>query len=228
MSASARFRAIAALLAAAAAPLGAQVTEKALENYQMHLFFENSIYKPSAGSLYAPNAFLADAARDARASQVGDLLTVAVAESATALSSGSLSQTRSSDSSSAISSLFGQMGPLRPLPNLFGQNSDSSLQGQGSTSRSTNVTTVLTAHVVAVMPNGNLIIEGAKEVSVNAERQLVWIRGVVRQADLRPDNSIGSERIALMDLRVNGKGVVAEALRRPNAIYRIFRRLLPF
>ncbi len=214
--------------AMAAAPVWAQETDKALENYQLHLFYENSVNQASPGSLYVPNAFLADAARDARASQVGDLITVAVAESATALSSGSLSQSRNSSSSSGISKLFGVVGALKPLPNLFDQSSDSSLDGQASTSRSTNVATVLTAHVAAVMPNGNLIIEGAKEVSVNAERQLVWIRGVVRQADLRPDNSVGSERIALMDLRVNGKGVVNEALRRPNAVYRFFRRLLPF
>jgi flagellar L-ring protein precursor FlgH len=87
---------------------------------------------------------------------------------------------------------------------------------------------VVTAHVVEVMPNGNLIIEGTKEISVNAERQLVVIRGVVRQADLRTDNSVFSDRVALMDLRVNGKGVVNESIRRPNALYRIFRRFLPF
>ena len=64
------------LIASGVASLDAQQTEKALENYQLHLFFENSIYKPSAGSLFAPNAFLADAARDPRASQVGDLISV--------------------------------------------------------------------------------------------------------------------------------------------------------
>ena len=87
---------------------------------------------------------------------------------------------------------------------------------------------IVTAYVTQVMPNGNLVIEGAKEVAVNSERQLVWMRGVVRQMDLAQDNSISSARIALLDLRVNGKGVVQDAIRRPNPIYRIFRKLLPF
>jgi flagellar L-ring protein precursor FlgH len=62
------------------------------------------------------------------------------------------------------------------------------------------------------MPNGNLIIEGGKEIAVNSERQVVWLRGVVRPADLSPENFVASSRIALMDLRVNGRGVVNDAL----------------
>ena len=61
-----------------------------------------------------------------------------------------------------------------------------------------------------------------------ASRSDAWVRGVVRQADVRTDNSVSSDRVGLMDLRVNGKGVVNAAIRRPNAIYRIFRRILPF
>jgi flagellar L-ring protein precursor FlgH len=156
------------------------------------------------------------------------LVTIAISERASALTSGSLTQSRSSSSDSAVANLFGVMAPLGGLPNLFNQESDSRLDGSGSTGRQMSVTAVVTAHVVEVMPNGNLIIEGIKEISVNAERQLVIIRGVVRQADLRTDNSVSSDRVALLDLRVNGKGVVNEAIHRPNALYRIFRRLLPF
>jgi flagellar L-ring protein precursor FlgH len=78
------------------------------------------------------------------------------------------------------------------------------------------------------MPNGNLIIEGGKEILVNSERQVVWLRGVVRPADLSPENLVTSSRIALMDLRVNGRGVVNDAIRRPNFLYRLFQRILPF
>jgi flagellar L-ring protein precursor FlgH len=102
------------------------------------------------------------------------------------------------------------------------------LDGQGSTSRQTSVAATMTAQVSHVMPNGNLVIEGAKEIAVNSERQLVWLRGVVRPADLNPDNSVSSNRIAMMDLRVNGKGVVNAAIKQPNIVYRILKGLLPF
>jgi flagellar L-ring protein precursor FlgH len=78
------------------------------------------------------------------------------------------------------------------------------------------------------MPNGNLVIEGLKEVAVNSERQTVWLRGVVRPTDLSQANGVRSDRVALMELRVNGKGVVNDAIRRPNAIYRFLKAILPF
>ena len=213
---------------AAAASLGAQTAAEALEAYvEDSLTLQESV-RPTAGSLFAEHSYLAELARDPRAGRVGDLVTVLVSEQASALTSGATSQSRDSESTSGISRLLGVMGPTRPLPNLFGQNSESTLQGQASTSRQTNVSAIITAYVTQVMPNGNLVIEGAKEVAVNSERQLVWMRGVVRQIDLAQDNSISSARIALLDLRVNGRGVVEDAIRRPNPIFRLFRKLLPF
>lgn len=206
----------------------AQTSQIALERYiedSMRVIERNP---PTAGSLFAVNSLLAEPARDPRAARVGDLITIIVSEEASALSSGNLTQSRESDTDSSISRLLGVVAPTAGLANLFRHSTTSDLTGTGSTSRRTNVSATLTAHVSHVMPNGNLVIEGAKEISVNAERQLVWLRGVVRQADLNPDNSVGSERVAMMDLRVNGKGVVNAAIRRPNIVYRIFRGLLPF
>lgn len=213
------------LLTAAAS---AQATEAALERYVEESLGASERYAPSPGSLFTSQSYFTDLARDPRASRAGDLITVIVAERATALTSGASSQSRASETDASIGKLFGQVSPLGALPNLFNQSRDSSLQGSASTSRQTNVTAVITAHVTHVMPNGNLVIEGAKEVAVNDERQLVWIRGVVRQADLAQDNSVGSERIGMLDLRVNGQGIVNAAIKRPNALYRFFRALLPF
>jgi flagellar L-ring protein precursor FlgH len=211
-----------------AAPLCAQSASDALGAYIQDSLTMQENVRPSAGSVFVENGYLAELARDPRAGRVGDLITVLVSEQASALTSGATSQSRESESDSSISRLLGAMAPTRPLPNLFGQNSQSTLQGAASTSRRTNVTAIITAYVTQVMPNGNLVIEGAKEVAVNSERQLVWMRGVVRQLDLAQDNSISSARIALLDLRVTGKGVVQDAIRRPNPIYRIFSKLLPF
>ncbi len=205
-----------------------QAAEAALNRYLEHSLGARELYAPSLGSLYTSQSYLSDLARDPRAARVGDLITVQVAENASALTSGSTTRSRNSDNNASIGSLLGAMNPLRPLPNLFKQSRESSLQGQGATSRLTNVTAVITAHVTHVTANGNLVIEGSKEVAVNSERQLVWIRGVVRQADLQQDNSVSSDRLAMLDLRVNGRGVVASAIKRPNALFRFFRALLPF
>jgi flagellar L-ring protein precursor FlgH len=153
------------ILLATALPVFGQTQSSAAE---LDAYIERSVAvresnAPSAGSLFTSTGFLAEVARDPRAARVGDLVTVIVSEQASALTSGSTSQSRDSATDSSISRLLGIMGAGRPLPNLFGQSSNSSLDGQASTSRSTNVTAVVTAHVTQVMPNGNLIIEGAKE-----------------------------------------------------------------
>ena len=53
-------------------------------------------------------------------------------------------------------------------------------------------------------------------------------RGVVRPADLAVDNSVQSNRLAQMEIMLNGKGVVGDAIRRPNFLYRFILGLLPF
>jgi flagellar L-ring protein precursor FlgH len=86
----------------------------------------------------------------------------------------------------------------------------------------------MAARVTQVLPNGNLVVEASKEVQVNSEKQAVTLRGLVRPADLSPGNVIRSDRIAYLEVRVNGKGVVGDAVRRPFFLYRLLMGLLPF
>jgi flagellar L-ring protein precursor FlgH len=78
------------------------------------------------------------------------------------------------------------------------------------------------------MPNGNLIVEGIKDVQANSEKQRITVRGVIRWNDLSPQNMVRSDRIGQMQIEINGKGVVGDAIRRPNILYRILLGILPF
>jgi flagellar L-ring protein precursor FlgH len=102
------------------------------------------------------------------------------------------------------------------------------LQGQGTTSRASTFTTTLSATVTSVLPNGNLVVEGAKDVWVNSERQSVIVRGVLRPTDLTSGNVIQSDRLGHLEVQINGKGVVGDSIRRPFILYRILLGLLPF
>ena len=115
-----------------------------------------------------------------------------------------------------------------PLSNLARAGSETKLNGEGATSRETVLSATLSARVTHVLPNGYLVVEGAKDVQVNSERQTVTVRGVVRPADLGPGNTVRSDRLAQMEVRINGKGVVADAVRRPFFLYRLLLGLLPF
>ena len=182
----------------------------------------------SKGSLYNDQSYLSELGRDPKAAVVGDLVTIRVAEQASALTTGASSSTRTSEADHSIGSLFGVLNPAGTLANLARSTGESTLDGEGATSRRTSVTATITAYVTHVMPNGNLVIEGIKEILVNSERQVVWLRGMARQVDLLPDNSVRSDRIAMMELRINGKGVVNDAIRRPNLLMRIFNKVMPF
>jgi flagellar L-ring protein precursor FlgH len=103
-----------------------------------------------------------------------------------------------------------------------------SLDGEGATTRETTLTTTLSARVAGVLPNGYLVLEGTKALVVNSESQVVTVRGVARPFDVGPGNLVRSDRLAQLEVRINGKGVVGDAVRRPNFLYRLLLGLLPF
>ncbi len=182
----------------------------------------------SPGSLWSSSALLNDMARDLRASRVDDLVTILVTESVNASSTGNTKTSRQSALQSNITSLLGPKAPKGALANLANLSTSSSLNGQGATSRQTVLTTNLSARIAQVLPNGYLVVEGHKDTLINSEKQVITVRGVIRPADLDPTNTISSDRLAQLELLINGKGVVNDAIRRPNILYRILMGSLPF
>lgn len=180
------------------------------------------------GSIWIPGSRLADAARDVRASQVDDILTILVVEKASAVASGTTKTARSSSTAHSVSALAGVTRAAGPWANLSGTSGNTQLAGDGTTSRDLVLSTTLTARVVAVLPNGALVVDSSKDIEINSERQKITVRGVVRPADIAADNTVRSDRLAQLEVRVNGKGVVGDAIRRPFFLYRLLLGLLPF
>jgi flagellar L-ring protein precursor FlgH len=180
------------------------------------------------GSAWVAGSRLADAARDVRASQVDDVLTIVVAEQASAVSTGATKTARASSTANSIGALGGIKSATGPLVNLANVSGSTQLDGQGTTSRITTLSTTLTARVTHVLPNGGLVIEASKDIQVNSERQAITVRGVVRPADIDPSNSVQSNRLAQLEVHINGKGVVGDAIKRPFFLYRLLLGILPF
>lgn len=182
----------------------------------------------SPGSLWAPAAPLADVAADVRARSIDDIVTIVVNEQASAVATGTTKTGRTSSANAAITSAAGPLRAAGPLANLVNANSSTSLNGSGTTSRVTTLTTVISARVVGVLPNGYLVIEGSKTILVNSENQVITLRGVVRPSDLSTANTVQSGNIAEMELKINGRGVVNDFIHRPNFLYRLLLGILPF
>jgi len=184
--------------------------------------------QPSAGSLWTPASRFTDLGSDVRAFQVNDLVTLVVAEQASAVASGDVQNSRKSSVASSITSLLGPKSATGALSNLANASNDTELTGSGETSRTTSLSTTLSARVTHVLPNGYLVLEGTKDVQVNSEHQQITVRGIIRTADLSPANVIYSTQLAQMEIRIDGKGVVNDAIHRPNFLYRFLLGLLPF
>ena len=183
---------------------------------------------PAPGGIWAPGSRLADAARDLKASQIDDVITILVVESASAVAKGTTKTARTSSTKNSISAFAGITKAAGPWANLTGVNGDTQLSGQGTTSRDIVISTTLTARVSGVLPNGAMLVEATKDVEVNSERQTITVRGIVRPADVASDNTVRSDHLGQLELRVNGKGVVGDAIKRPFILYRILLGLLPF
>lgn len=182
----------------------------------------------SAGSLWAPTSRYTSLAGDLRASQVDDLVTILVTDQASAVVQGTTKTQRQSSLKSSITAAGGVTKASGALANLASLNTQSQLNGQGATSRSTQLSTTLSARVSHVLPNGYLVVEASKEIVINSERQVVTVRGVIRPTDLSTANVISSNEIAQLELKINGKGVVGDAVRRPFILWRVLMGVLPF
>ena len=166
---------------------------------------------------------------DAKAYNVGDIITIIVNESAKG--SGN-TDTKSSRTNSMNLSIPTPTILDKKVPNkttLFGldQKSSNSFQGQGGTNRSAKLFAKITARVVKVYPNGNLYIVGRKYIRINDDTQFIKISGIVNPAYVNPDNTIDSAKVADMYVEYNGKGFM-RTTQRPGWLARVLMEIWPF
>ncbi len=181
---------------------------------------------PSLFSADSPNLFLF---RDQKARALGDIVTIQVVETATATNSATTATQKKGDVSLNGPAVFGieQGNSALNFSNMLQGAGGINFNGTGSTSRTGKLEAAISARVVEVLSNGDLRIEGNKEVAINGERQLLTIRGLVRVKDVTPSNQVLSTSIADMAVLFNGKGVVADA-NKPGWLYKVFRVISPF
>jgi flagellar L-ring protein FlgH len=202
--------------------------DQALDDYIRKASAANPNTPTTLGSLWTTGGTLSNMARDDKASQVGDLITIDILESTTASASGTDKASRAFSASSGITAALGAIKPTSKIANLFSPNSQDSLNGAATTASSHSLSTELAGSVVKVLPNGYLVIQAARDVYVDNQRQHVTVRGVVRPSDLAPDNSVPSTAVANLQVEVEGKGVISDETRPPNAVTRFLMKLVSF
>ena len=113
------------------------------------------------------------------------------------------------------------------LSNLISASTASKFDGSGSTTRKENLNATITTRVVDVLPNGNFIIEGRRNVRVNQEDQIILLEGTVRPRDISSDNTINSSYVANARITYAGKGIISDR-QQPGWLMGLVDKLWPF
>jgi flagellar L-ring protein precursor FlgH len=180
----------------------------------------------TVGSLWTAQSPLGDFSVDYKAHHLNDTITIQVAVQTTATQSGTMDSERTFTTNSAITGIMGRV-PAATNP-LLSANSSSALKGQGSTASNTLFQTNLTGQVIAVLPNGNLVVEAGREIFMNNQHENVLVRGMIRPGDIGPSNTVLSSSLSNLEIEMKGKGIISDGVRPLNPISRAVLWLLNF
>ncbi len=192
------------------------------------------------GSLWQDDGVFSDMFELPKARRVGDIVTIKIVESSSATNKANTLTERDSSLSARIDAFLGlekkYLDPNSPNYsagrnfNPFGEikgGMTSKFDGTGTTSRSGDLTAYITARVTEVLSNGNLMIEGSREIEVNNEKQFITLTGVIRPRDVAADNVILSTYISGARITYSGAGVIDER-QRPGWFANIMNKVWPF
>jgi flagellar L-ring protein precursor FlgH len=187
------------------------------------------------GSLWQEENGRAYLYEDLRAMRVGDILTIKIVESHKGSKSADTSAERDSTINHSLAgSAIGYIGI--PGIRLGGEarrglgidaSASNKFGGKGATNREGTLTGTISVNVTEVLPNGDLRIEGRREVTVNSEKQLMTIGGIVRRVDVDTKNTVFSSAIADAKIVYSGLGVLDD-VQRPGWLVRVLDWITPF
>ncbi len=153
---------------------------------------------------------------DTRPSRVGDIVTVLVNERTDAKDESTMELTKNSNNS--VSDGTGILKFIRSLSLSTSSTSD----GDGSIERKHHATATLACLVTEVLPNGNLVIEGTRDIRTSEEILQFQLIGVIRPQDVNSDNQINSSLIANAEIAVKGRGTISRT-QKPGVVTQILQ-----
>jgi len=204
-----------------------------------YVYQEKDVVVSSANSLWNDSGNIFE---DTKAKRLNDFVTIRIVEN---LSGSGKADTDTSRDSSGVydaTDLFGANKDFN-LQNAFllkdfykGANifepkaegsGKSEFKGKGDTTREGKLIATITAKVVEVMPNGNLVLEARKEMTINNEKQILVFTGMTRPDDIDAGNTVLSSKIADARIYYVGDGVLQDK-QSPGWLVRLLDKVWPF
>lgn len=144
-----------------------------------------------------------------RARHVGDIVTVILIEKTDA-QKRAITRQRKNEKTQLVNASF--LG--RPIALGGGYSFDFDLdakrqfEGEGQSVQNNKLAGSISVTVAKVLANGNMVVQGEKWLHINQGSEYVRLSGMIRPQDIRPDNSITSDRIANARISYGGTGQI--------------------
>lgn len=175
---------------------------------------------PAPGTIYNPagnfGLFM-----DLRARAIGDILTVLLVERTNASKESSTSTAKGTSVDTGTPVFAGRPMTANGLPLTNELDAERSFDGSADSSQSNRLDGSITVTVVGRLPNGNLLVRGEKEITINQGQEFVRLEGIVRPVDIGPQNTVESTKVADADISYSGRGSLAQ-VNRPGWLARFF------
>jgi len=184
------------------------------------------------GSLFeaGQSDFLFD---DNRANKVGDIVMVTVLETTTGKHKADTTATKQNSNNYSVTASPGGVykAVAGVVPGGLGGNvntsSASSHKATGETKQESNLTATVATRVIRILPGKVMQVEGARQIRINAETQILVVRGLVRQRDIDSKNTVPSTSLADARIEVYGQGELSDK-QRSGWLSRLINNVWPF
>ncbi len=179
---------------------------------------------PSNGAIFQAANGYAPLTSGARASQIGDVLTIQLVERTSAIKSNSAATNRSGE--------FGLTPPTTGPLAVFESSDvniggDQSFSGSGRAAQANSLFGEISVTIAEIYPNGTMKVKGEKLLNLNRGEEYIQMTGIVRAADISTDNRILSSRVADARIAYSGSGEIARASKQ-GWLQKFFSAISPF
>lgn len=178
------------------------------------------------GAIYQASTARLALFEDLRARHVGDTLNILIEEKNAASKKSGSSASRSGSASLAVPSIFGLPGKSFENASLDA-NSSNKFAGKGDSASNNAFTGSIAVTVIEVFANGNLLVSGEKQVSIDQGTEFIRFSGVVNPTTINGSNTVSSTKVADARVEYKGTGYIDEA-QTMGWLARVFLTVLPF
>ncbi len=169
-----------------------------------------SLPRQTEGSLYQGNYGMA-LYTDRKALNVGDIITVTLAERTVSSKSSGVSVEKESEMDFNAGPLLGTVPSFRGNTLETNLEQNRGFNGDAGADQSNSLQGNITVTVAEVLPNGALVVRGEKWITINRGDEFIRISGIVRPDDVSPDNTVPSTRLANAQISYSGTGTLADS-----------------